>query len=435
MISTSELKARPLYLDKLIAFRDTEPVKVITGIRRCGKSSLMKLMMEHLRSTGTEESQIIYMNFESYAFASFSSDDFYAYVRSRIKHGLRMYLFFDEVQRIARWENAVNAFRVDFDCDIYITGSNSYLLSSEYSTYLAGRCVEIKMLPLSFAEFISFNGLEVIDEKDAFGQCRKKAKDGKGIEYNMGEVFQQYMRYGGMPGVSGVGLDQEKAIMILDGIYSSVVVRDILERENRKGQKQVSDPVLLRKIIMFLSGNIGSSVSLSSIGNVLKDEGLIEDRKIPSAHTVQSYANALTESFLFYEIKRFDLKGRDYLRTNGKYYIADLGLRNYLLGYRDRDRGHSIENIVYLELLRRDYDPAIGKIGNSEIDFVAEKSGERIYIQVCESLQSEDVAKRELSPLRMVNDSYDKIVLSLDRPASSSYDGIKPINLISWLLN
>ena len=438
MIDSHELRRRDGYLNKLIGFQDTEPVKVITGIRRCGKSSLLKLMVQHLKDTGIQPEQIIEMNFESFDFRGMSADDIYRYVKERVVTGKRMYLFFDELQRIEAWEDAINAFRVDLDCDIYVTGSNAYLLSSEYSTYLSGRCVEIKMLPLSFREFLDFHGFEVRETQSALGGRRKQVFDKNGERYELREVFDAYMRFGGMPGIADVGLEQEKALSLLDGIYSTVVIRDILEREKRRGQKQITDPMLLRKIILFLADNIGSSVSIASIGNTLVNEGLLEDGKrkgAPSAHTVQAYVNALLESYFFYEIKRFDIKGKAYLRTLGKYYIVDIGLRNYLLGFRNRDSGHAIENVVYFELLRRGYDAAIGKIGNAEVDFIATTADEKMYIQVTESLMSEDVRKRELSPLQSIRDNYEKIVLSLEPGLDASYDGIKSENLIDWLLS
>ena len=438
MIESHELKKRDRYLEKLIGFQDTEPVKVITGIRRCGKSSLLKLMVAHLKESGVALEQIVEMNFESHDFRKMTSDDVYEYVKERTVPGKRMYLFFDELQRIEAWEDAINAFRVDLDCDIYVTGSNAYLLSSEYSTYLSGRCVEIKMLPLSFREFLYFHDFEVRETQSALGGLRRQAFDKNGERYEMREVFDAFMRFGGMPGIADVGLDQEKALTLLDGIYSTVVVRDILEREKRRGQRQITDPVLLRKIILFLADNIGSSMSISSIGNTLMNEGLLEDGKrkgTPSAHTVQAYVNALMESYFFYEIKRFDIKGKEYLRTLGKYYIVDIGLRNYLLGFRNRDSGHAIENIVYFELLRRGYDVAIGKIDNTEVDFIATSADDKKYIQVTESMQSEDVRKRELAPLQKIRDNYEKIVLSLDPGLDTSYDGIKSEGLIDWLLS
>lgn len=438
MIESHKLKNRDTYLNKLIGFQDTEPVKIITGIRRCGKSSLLKLMVQHLKNSGITPEQIIEMNFESFEFRNMSVDDLYRHIKERIVAGKRMYLFFDELQRIEAWEEAVNAFRVDFDCDIYVTGSNAYLLSSEYSTYLSGRCVEIKMLPLSFKEFLYFHGFEVRETQSAFGGMRKQVFDENGERYELREVFDAYMRFGGMPGIADVGLDQEKALSFLDGIYSTVVIRDILEREKRRGQKQITDPTLLRKIILFLADNIGSSISIASIGNTLVNEGLLDDGKrkgAPSAHTVQAYINTLLESYFFYEIKRFDIKGKAYLRTLGKYYIVDIGLRNYLLGFRNRDSGHAIENVVYFELLRRGYDVAIGKIGNAEVDFIGTTANDKNYIQVTESMLSEDVRKRELAPIQSIRDNYEKLVLTLELGLDTSYEGIKVVNLMEWLLN
>ena len=390
-----------------------------------------------MKQSGITPEQIVEMNFESHDFMTMTAGDFYSYVKERVIPGKRMYLFFDELQRIDGWENTVNSFRVDFNCDIYITGSNAYLLSSEYSTYLSGRCVEIKMLPLSFSEFLYFNGFEVRESESKLGGTRLQVYDKDGERYELREVFDSYMRFGGMPGISDVGLDWERAAALLDGIYSTVVVRDILEREKRRGQRRITDSVLLRKIILFLADNIGSTVSTTSIGNTLVSEGLLEDEKRrgkPSINTVQAYIDALLESYFFYEIKRFDIKGKGYLKTLGKYYIVDIGLRNYLLGFRNRDSGHALENVVYFELLRRGYDVAIGKIGDAEIDFIAAKADEKLYVQVTESMLSEDVRRRELAPLQKIKDNYEKIVLSMEPGLDSSYDGIKSINLLDWLI-
>lgn len=438
MSSKNKLKNRDLYLDKLISFCDMEPVKVVTGIRRCGKSSLLKLMVEYLlEERSVSKECIIEMNFESFEFKDMTEKDFYNYVKERCVVGERMYLFFDEVQRVDKWEDAVNAFRVDLDCDIYLTGSNSYLLSSEYSTYLSGRCVEIKMLPLSFKEFLYFHDFEVKEMQNMLGGSRKQVFDKNEEKYELKEVFEAYTKFGGMPIISDVGFDQEKALIVLDGVYSTVVIRDILEREKRRGQQRITNPVLLKKIILFLADNIGSNISVSSIGNILVNEGLLTENKrgkTPSAHTVQAYVNALLESYIFYDIKRFDIKGKDFLRTLGKYYIVDIGLRNYLLGFRNRDTGHVLENIVYFELMRRGYDVAIGKVDSKEVDFIATKADDKIYIQVTESMMGEDVRKRELEPLQKIRDNYEKIVLSLDTGIENSFDGIKSVNLIDWLI-
>ena len=437
MISNQTLKPRTDYLNKLLAFKDTEPVKIITGIRRCGKSSLLKLMIKYLQEHGIEDTQILAMNFESMAFKNMTAQEFYNYVKEHINTSNRTYLFFDELQRIDGWEDAVNSFRVDFDCDIYITGSNAYLLSSEYATYLSGRSVEIKMLPLSFAEFLNFHGFKIEETASVFGGNRKIIKDQNGIIYEPAEAFDAYLLFGGMPGITDIGLDQNKAMALLDGIYSTVVIRDILEREKRRGQRRITDAALLRKIILFLADNIGSSISATSMAGKLSNEGLLPDdarKGKPSTHTVQAYVNTLTESYFFYEIKRFDIKGKEFLRTLGKYYIVDTGLRTYLLGNRDRDRGHILENVVYLELLRRGYDLAVGKVDNTEVDFIATKYNEKMYIQVTESLQGEEVRSRELAPLEKIRDNYEKIVLSMDIDSGTTYNGIKALNIINWLL-
>lgn len=316
---------------------------------------------------------------------------FYEYVKARICPNKRTYLFFDEVQKVHGWENAVNSFRVDFDCDIYITGSNAYLLSSELSTYLSGRYVEIKVLPLSFREFLDFHGYILTERKSP----------------------------------------------ALDGVYSAAVINDILEREKRKGQRNITDPVLSKKIILFLADNVGNNTSATSIGNTLVNEGLLENgtRKTkPAVQTIQAYIEALTEAYIFYEIKRFDIKGKEYLRTLGKYYIVDIGLRNYLLGYRDGDSGHILENIIYFELLRRGYDVAIGKIDNQEVDFIATKADEKKYVQVTESMNAPETRERELAPLRKIRDSYEKIVISLECDLTQTQDGIKIIRALDFLL-
>ena len=436
MINNENLKNRDTYLNKLIAFQDKEVIKVVTGIRRSGKSKLLQLMINHLLEEGKDKNQIIEMHFEKMDFSLMSYKDVYNYVKERIIPNKIMYLFFDEIQRITGWENAINALRVEFNTDIYVTGSNAYLLSSEYSTYLAGRCVEIKMYPLSFNEFLYFHDFKVKEINSAFGGIKREVIDINGVSYSLKEAFDAYLRFGGMPGIIDVGLEHEKAFMLLEGIYSTIITRDILEREKRKDEKTVSDALLLKKIILFLADNIGSNVSSSTIGNTLSSVGLLNEKrnkKVPSSHTVDSYINAIVETFMFYEIKRFDLKGKEYLKTLGKYYIADIGIRNYLLGLRDRDRGHILENIVYFELLRRGYDVAIGKIDNKEIDFIANNPKEKIYFQVTESLSNEDTRKRELDPLKKIKDNYEKIILSLDE-TEDVFDGIKVINLISWLL-
>ena len=437
MLSTNKtLKKRDFYLDKLISFQNTEPVKVITGIRRCGKSSLMKLMIKHLRESGIPDEQIIFMNFESMEYRYMDAERLYNYIKDKKPKDKFVYLFFDEIQRVSGWQDAINSFRVDFSCDIYITGSNAYLLSSEFATYLSGRYVEIKMLPLSFKEFIDFHGYKLIERKSPAGKTVKKITDSEENIYDTEELFEAYLKFGGMPGIADVGLDTDKAMTLLDGVYSTVVMRDILEREKRKGQRQLTDADLLRKIIMFLADNIGSSTSVTSLGNTLANEGLLDNNRKtkPAAQTVQAYVNALLESYIFYEAKRYDIKGKEYLRTLGKYYIVDIGLRNYLLGFRDIDTGHVLENVVYFELLRRGYNTAIGKVGNFEVDFVAVSSDEKVYYQVTQTMASEQTRERELRPMMQIRDNFEKVILTMDRTFSNSSDGVKIVNLIDWLL-
>lgn len=453
------IKNRDIYLSQLISFKDTEPVKVVTGIRRCGKSTLLKLMQSYLLNSGVEQNQIISINFESLEFQDMSYKDLYFYVKSKIestkiefsgiKSPKKTYLFFDELQRIDRWEDAINSFRVDFDCDIYITGSNAYLLSSEYSTYLSGRYVEVKMYPLSFKEFVDFQDYSIEEYKSPLGDLKKRAVSANGSSVELGDLFAAYMRYGGMPAICDFalesGFNQSSAMTLLDGIYSTVVVRDILEREKRRGQRQITDADLLRKIIMFLADNIGNNTSLNSMCNTLSSENLLDSADSnsrglrargtkPATQTISAYVGALKESYLFYDVKRFDIKGKDYLRTLGKYYIVDIGLRNYLLGFRDRDRGHTLENVVFFELLRRGYDVAVGKIDNLEVDFVATSASEKLYIQVTESMMDESVRERELKPLRKIHNNYDKLVITLSKALDDDYDGIRVENIVDWLL-
>ena len=396
----------------------------------------MKLMIKHLRESGIPDEQIIFMNFESMEYRYMDAERLYNYIKDKKPKDKFVYLFFDEIQRVSGWQDAINSFRVDFSCDIYITGSNAYLLSSEFATYLSGRYVEIKMLPLSFKEFIDFHGYKLIERKSPAGKTVKKITDSEENIYDTEELFEAYLKFGGMPGIADVGLDTDKAMTLLDGVYSTVVMRDILEREKRKGQRQLTDADLLRKIIMFLADNIGSSTSVTSLGNKLANEGLLDNNRKtkPAAQTVQAYVNALLESYIFYETKRYDIKGKEYLRTLGKYYIVDIGLRNYLLGFRDIDTGHVLENVVYFELLRRGYNTAIGKAGNVEVDFVAVSSDEKVYYQVTQTMASEETRERELRPMMQIRDNFEKVILTMDRTFSCSSDGVKIINIIDWLL-
>lgn len=407
----AELINRPAYLNQLIQNKDVDLVKIVTGIRRCGKSALLDLFHQYLVESGITESNIIHMNLESLRYRSITDYlTFYDYVSERIAKEGKTYLIFDEPQAVEHWEKAIESFRIDFDVDIYITGSNAYMLSSEFSTLLSGRYIEIRLLPLSFKEFLTFY---------EFSES-----------ITMEEKFQRYLQFGGMPILREYHFNEARSNQALEGIYSTVVLRDVLQRNPQ------ADQATMQKIMLFLCSNIGSITSPNSIGNVLSNEGDIKTGKVKNiaGKTVEKYIAMLRSAFIVSSVGRYDVKGKQLLKTLGKNYIVDIGFRNMLLGYRDVDRGHILENIVYLELIRRDYNVYIGKVGETEIDFVAEKPNEKLYIQVTESMQSTETRERELRPLRMISDNYEKIVLSMDHSYINSYDGIKSINLIYWLL-
>ena len=408
----TKLIDRPQYLNQLIQNKDVDLVKIVTGIRRCGKSSLLDLYHQYLLKHGVPDSHIIHMNLESLRYRDLTDYlSFYDYVSEQIAAEGKTYLIFDELQAVEHWEKAIESFRLDFDVDIYITGSNAYLLSTEFSTLLSGRYVEIRMLPLSFKEFLDFYEFAA--------------------DVTMEEKFQKYLQFGGMPILREYKFNEARSNQALEGIYSTVVLRDILQRNSG------ADQAMLQKIMLFLCSNIGSITSPNSIGTVLSNEGDIRTGKQKSiaGKTVDKYISMLHNAFVFFSVGRYDVKGKQLLKTLGKNYIIDMGFRNMLLGYRDADRGHIIENIVFLELLRRDYLVYIGKVGETEVDFVAEKPNDKIYIQVTESMQSPETRERELRPLRLIPDNYEKIVLSMDRSFIKSYDGIKSENLIDWLLS
>ncbi|MDR1205165.1 MAG: ATP-binding protein [Peptococcaceae bacterium] len=408
---------RPEYIKRLTEYKDKDVVKIVTGIRRCGKSTLLDLFEDYLLESGVSPNRIIHMNLESLQYRDILDYlSFYDYVGGKIVRGAKNYLIFDELQAVTHWERAVESFRIDFgvDVDIYITGSNAYLLSSEFSTLLSGRYVEIRVLPLSFKEFLTFWDFAPDATTD--------------------EKFQRYLQFGGMPALRQFGYNEARINETLEGIYSTVILRDVMERN------KVVDQTLLHKLVLFLCDNIGSITSPNNIGNVLSVEGDIQreakkaDKNV-AGKTVDKYIRMLHGAFIFYQAERYDVKGRQLLKTLEKNYIIDLGFRNMLLGYRNADRGHILENVVYLELLRRDYRVYVGKIGETEVDFVAEKPNEKLYIQVTETMAGEAVRERELRPLGIIQDNYEKIVLSMDKSYISSYDGIKAINIIDFLLN
>lgn len=433
------LENRDYYLNRLFSYKDTEPIKVITGFRRCGKSSLLQLFRNHLLSEGVHENQIVYISFEILEFRSMTYLEFYEYVKKKLLPEKKMYLIFDEVQVIDHWEDTVNSLHTEIDADIYISGSNAKLLSSDLSTYLSGRYVELPMQPLSFAEFIRFHGFTLEGCRTPLGGKGFRVKDKNDETISVEELFEAYLHFGGMPGIREFGFDRDKIWTLIDGIYNTVVVRDIIEHENgkRAGERRVTDPVLLKKIARFMADSIGSTISLNTISNTLVSSRGLEDRSKqgkPAVATTQAYVKALTDCFLFYPAERYDIKGKEYLKTQKKYYIVDPGLRSYLLGYRGTDRGHLIENVVFLELKRRGYKISVGKLYNTEIDFVAERQEEKMYIQVTEDMSYPDTAERELTPLRNIRDNFRKIVITERAGSSLTEDGIQIIRLLDFLL-
>lgn len=411
-----EIVNRPEYLARLLAHRDKDLVKIITGIRRCGKSSLMMLFADSLREQGVPDSHIHHMNMESLRMHDYLDYlSFYQHVKGLLNTPGRHYLMVDEIQAVDQWERAVESFRLDFDVDIYITGSNAYLLSSQLSTLLSGRYVEIPLLPLSFREFLDFHRFP--------------------DKLSMEEKFQKYLQIGGMPVLRQFDFHLPGIFDALEGIYATVILRDVLQHNN------ISDQALLQKIVAFLSDNVGSINSPNSIGKVLASEGALEEngktlsKASAAGRTVGKYIQMLEDAYIFYGVSRYDIKGKQLLKTLGKHYIVDIGFRNMLLGLRDADRGHVLENIVYLELLRRGYRIHIGKVGETEVDFVAETPQRKLYIQVAESMASAEVRERELRPLQQIPDHHEKRVLCMDRSFVTSYDGIRVDNLIDFLLD
>lgn len=416
------LKNRQSYLDEALMFRDTDLIKVVTGIRRCGKSSLLTLVRKKIESEGVEDRAFAELNLESMACPVNNPEDLYAYFRDRLSENGRTYIFLDEPQRVKGWQDAVNAMRVDFDCDIYLTGSNAYLLSSELSTYLSGRYVEVKMLPLAFGEYADFCGV-------SFEPGRNVALDPAGNPVLFDDLFEQYLIYGGMPGIASLNIDQRMHAAYMSSVYEAIASRDIVNRERNKGQSRVTSPELLRSVANFLADNIGNQASISGIANTLTSAG-----SKTSHPTAASYVSALNEAFLFYRVMRYDLHGKAMLRTNPKEYIADCGLRSFLNGYRMSDIGRVFENAVYLQLLFEGYSVHVGKIYNKEIDFVAIKNRERLYIQVADEMTDESTRKREVSPLKTLQEAFPKMIVVRKGSYDDDIDGIRIVSARNFFL-
>ena len=393
---------RNTYLDDLLSFKDKKLIKVIIGIRRAGKSTLFQLYIEKLNKQGVSKANIILVNMEHPNFRKIkTADDLYNYIESRLSISGRNYVFIDEIQQVNDFQQAADWLYARDDVDLYITGSNAYLLSGELATLLSGRYVEIRMQPLSFKEYVSIfpNG----QDKD--------------------RLFSSYLENSSFPGVLELNRKQDRHAY-LEGIYNTILVKDIMDRS------RIVNTSMLKSVIEFMFDNIGNLVSSNKIANTMQSAG----RKI-SVPTVESYLTALENSFVLYRAGRYDIKGKQRLATGYKYYVADIGLRYFLLGNSKNDLGHILENIVYLELIRRRYEVYVGKNDETEVDFVAiDENGMKEYYQVSLTVLDENTLKRELRPLQQIGDNYKKILLTMDKVPISSYDGIVQVNVIDWLI-
>lgn len=394
---------REEYLDELIRWKDKDLIKVVTGIRRCGKSTLFDLFIDYLKMSGVKSNQIIYINLEDADYDFKDYKELYHFINDKIVSEDNFYVFLDEVQNVPGFQRAVDSLYIKKNVDVYITGSNAYLLSGELATLLSGRYIEIKMLPLSFKEYVS-----------AFDNN------------NYQQLFLDYMRNGGMPGnINILKSNVNDLDKYLDGIFSTIVYKDIMARNN------ITDKLLLESVIKYIFDSIGSPVSIKKISDTLTSKGIST-----SNHTVENYITALLESFLVYKAERFDVKGKNLLARDYKYYVVDSGLRSYLLGKKaDSDMGHILENIVYLELLRRGYKVYVGKVDDLEVDFVAENRDGLRYYQVALTVRDEKVLERELRSLQKTGDHYPKTLLTLDMDLETDYDGIRKVNVVDWLLS
>lgn len=397
--------SRDNYLERLKAFKDNKLIKVITGIRRCGKSTLLELFKEYLKGESVSDDNIIHINLELMKYDDVRDyKTFYNLITEKIKNNDRCYLLIDEIQQVDKWEKAINSMNVEFNVDIYITGSNAYLLSSEISTLLSGRYVEIKMLPLSFKEYLEFDHLP--------------------HDWTLEDKFNQYLKFGSLPAVPTLPQDNTTINEFLLGIYNTVIVKDVISRNN------IKDIGLLEQIVKYVVANTGNIISANKISGYVSSQGRGETTK---ATTVSNYLDMLEKAYIIYPVKRYDIKGKEQLKNLAKYYVVDTGIRNMLMGYSDSDFGHVLETIVYLELIRRGYQVFIGKWYELEVDFIAVKQDEKKYYQVCLTLMDEKVKERELAPLKAIPDNYEKTILSMDKTYITDYEGIKFENIIDFL--
>ncbi len=396
---------RQKYLDKLISGKDLNLIKVITGVRRSGKSTLLLQYKDYLIKEKVKDENIIYINFESAEFYDIKDyKDLYNYIKIRINNKNKYYILLDEVQNVEKWEKAVNSILVDFNTDIYITGSNAYLLSSELTTLLAGRVLTIKIYPFSFNEFIKEYPFK--KEQDKF------------------EKFDKYLKYGGMPMIVNMNDNEELIINYLNDLKEVVLKKDVINRNN------IKDVVFLDNLIKYMASTIGNLTTPNSIAEFMKKNG----SKI-SNETVDSYLKMLENAYFIYRVPRYELKGKQLLKTQGKYYFVDNGLKNMIDGISSYDTGSSYENLIYIELLRRGYEVYVGQYNDIEIDFIAIKPSERIYYQVSRSIMDEKVEEREKKSLLAINDNYKKVILTMDNVKNKQIDGIEVINIIDFLSN
>ena len=393
---------RQAYLQKLIAFKDKKLIKVITGIRRCGKSTIMEIYRDWLMARGVGKDQIVYLNFEDYDFFELRDPGkLYAYIKPLIQQDKMTYIFFDEIQHVKDFPDIINSLNLKPTVDLYVTGSNAYMLSSEIATLLSGRYVEIAMLPLSFKEYV----------------------EGIGGTDNLSQAYMEYVSKSSFPYTLELGTANEVSDY-LNAVYNTIVVKDIMSRN------KLSDVMMLESVIRFTADNIGNILSTKRIADLMTADGRKIDQK-----TVERYLSILCESFFLYEVKRYNIRGKQQLKTLGKYYLVDIGLRRMLLGSRSFDVGRILENIVYLELLHRQKKVYIGKMDNLEVDFVAVDEGDIAYYQVAATVRDGATLKRELASLRQIKDQYPKYILTLDDDPVADYDGIKRINVLKWLVN
>ena len=389
-------------MNKLIAFKDKQLIKIVTGIRRCGKSTLLEMYQDWLREQGVDDRQIIFINFEDIDYEELTDyKKLYSYLKERLVSGKSTYIFLDEIQHVHDFPKVVDSLYIKKNVDIYITGSNAYMLSSEIATLISGRYVQIEMLPLSFKEYMESTG-------------SMEGRSAKYLEYLENSSFPYALELKGQP---------NEIRDYLEGIYNTIVVKDIVSR------KKITDVMMLKSVLRFVFDNIGSPLSSKKIADTMTSDG----RKIDTK-TVEKYLEALSESYIIYRAKRYNIKGKQYLKTLGKYYVVDIGMRFMLLGFRQADAGHILENTVYLELLRRGYDVYVGKVDDFEVDFVAQNSKGITYFQVALSVRDEKTLERELRPLAAIRDHYPKIILTLDDDPEMHYDGIRRINARDWLL-